>query len=139
MGSYLRLHGVQPDLMLSSCSLRTQETADGLAEKIAFDGPKYYLKELYLTSVETLKESIMMQESHFNTIFIIGHNPQLTEFANMLIDEHISKLPSLGIVAINFNISEWSELDETQGELDFFIDPKQFKYYMPKQIRTILD
>ncbi len=139
MGSYLKLHGVQPDLMLSSCSLRTQETADGLAEKIAFDGPKYYLKELYLTPVETLKESIMMQENHFNTIFIIGHNPQLTEFANMLIDEHISKLPSLGIIAINFDINEWSELDETQGEIDFFIYPKQFKYYVPKQIRTILD
>ncbi len=139
MGSYLRLHGIQPDLMLSSCSLRTQETADGLADKIAFEGPKYYLKELYLTSVETLKESIMMQENCFNTIFIIGHNPQLTEFINMLIDEHISKLPSLGIVAINFDIDEWNELDEKQGELDFFIYPKQFKYYMPKQIRTLLD
>lgn len=128
-----------PDVILSSCSLRTQETADGLANKLLFEGPKYYLQELYLTHPKTLKETLIMQEKHLNTVFIVGHNPQITDFANMLTDEHISKIPTLGVVAINFDINEWSEIEETKGKIDFFISPKQFKYYMPKQIRTILD
>ncbi len=81
----------------------------------------------------------MMQEKYFERILVVGHNPQLTEVVNMLTDEHISKIPTVGVVAINFNIEEWSELEEACGEIDFFIYPKQFKYYMPKQIRATLD
>ncbi len=134
----MRLRGVQPDLILASCSQRTQDTATRLAEKLEFDGPMYYLQELYLTRTEILKETLLMQEKNFETIFVIGHNPQMTDFANLLTDEHISKIPAMGVVAINFDIDEWSELEKTRGEIDFFIHPKQFKYYMPKQIRSTL-
>ena len=81
----------------------------------------------------------MMQEKSFESILVVGHNPQVTELVNMLTEEHISKIPTVGVVAMNFDIEEWSELEEAQGEIDFFIYPKQFKYYMPKQIRTTLD
>ena len=135
----MQLRSVKPDLILASCSLRTQETADKLADKLEFEGPKYYLQELYLAQIEKLKETLLVQEEHFNTIFVVGHNPQITDFANTLTDEHISKIPTLGVVAIDFDIDEWSELEEAQGKIDFFIYPKQFKYYMPKQIRGTLE
>jgi len=138
IGSYLKLRGILPDLVIASCSLRTQETADRLSDRLTFEGPRYYLKEMYLTPPETLKEILMMQEKQFDSILLVGHNPQVTEVANMLTEEHISKIPTVGVVAINFNIEEWNELDEVQGEIDFFIYPKQFKYYMPKQIRATL-
>ena len=125
--------------MIASCSLRTQETADKLEDKLEFEGPRYYLKELYLTQPETLKETLMMQEKHFESILVVGHNPQVTELANMLTEEHISKIPTVGVVAINFDIKKWSQLKKVQGEIDFFIYPKQFKYYMPKQIRATLE
>lgn len=81
----------------------------------------------------------MLQEDDADCIFVIGHNPQLTGFANMLTEEHVSKIPSMGVVAIHFNIESWQELEEKKGEIDFFIFPKQFKYYMPNQIRAVLD
>jgi len=138
MGSYLALRGVNPDVILSSCSLRTQETTDILAKKIEFDGKIHYLKELYLASVEEIKEIVMIQDDDIDSIFLVGHNPQLTELANILTDEHISKIPTLGIVSINFDVKSWSDLEKIKGDIDFFIFPKQFKYYMPKQIRTTL-
>lgn len=79
-----------------------------------------------------------MQENHFNTIFVVGHNPQVTEFAKMMTGGAVSKIPALGVVAINFDIEGWNELQEAEGKVDFFIYPKQFKYYMPKQIRSAL-
>ncbi len=139
MGSYLKLRGIMPDLVIASCSLRTQETADGLADKLEFEGQRDYLQELYLASPETLKETLMLQENQFESILVVSHNPQVTDLANMLTDEHVSKIPSLGIVAITFDIDEWQELEEAKGEIDFFIFPKQFKYYMPNQIRAALD
>jgi phosphohistidine phosphatase len=138
MGSYLSLKGVNPELILSSCALRAQETTDLLAEKISFEGKKHYLKELYLTAVEDITEIISVQDDEINMMFIVGHNPQLHELANSLINEHISKFPTLGIVAIDFDIESWSEIADKKGKIDFFIFPKQFKYYMPRQIRGLL-
>ena len=80
-----------------------------------------------------------MQENHFNSILVVGHNPQVTEFTRMMTGGSTSKIPALGVVAINFDIKGWNELEETEGEIDFFIYPKQFKYYMPKQVRTTLE
>jgi len=138
IGSYLALRGVKPEVILSSCALRAQQTTDLLADKISFKGKKYYLQELYLTSVEAIKEIISIQDDETVTMFIVGHNPYLHELANSLIDEHISKLPSLGIIAINFDTDTWSDIGKLKGEIDFFIFPKQFKYYMPKHIRGFL-
>ena len=139
MGSYLMLKSITPDLILSSCALRAQETADALAKAIGFKGAIHYLKELYLTSPDTLKEMLSMQEDEHDTLFVIGHNPQLRDLVNQLLDtEQISKLPTMGIAAVNFDIARWSELDTAVGSLDFFIHPKQFTYYMPQQIRATL-
>ncbi len=80
-----------------------------------------------------------MQDDEHDTIFVVGHNPQLTDTANLLIDEHIAKIPTSGVVAINFDIGSWSELETVKGTLEFFIYPKQFKYYVPNQIRAILN
>lgn len=138
MGSYLALRGIKPDLILSSCALRAQQTTDLLAETIGFEGKRYYLEELYLTSVEAIREIISIQDDEVERMFIVGHNPYLHELANSLMDEHISKFPSLGIIAIDFDIDSWGEIESAKGKIDFFIFPKQFKYYMPKQIRTYL-
>jgi phosphohistidine phosphatase len=139
MGSYLALRGVKPQLILSSCALRAQQTTDLLAEKIAFEGEKYYLQELYLTSSDAIKEIISIQDDDITAMFIVGHNPYLHELANSLIDEHISKFPSLGIIAIEFAVNTWSDIERVKGKIDFFIFPKQFKYYMPKRIRSFME
>jgi len=137
IGSYLALRGVQPDIILSSCALRAQQTTDILAKKIGFEGVRYYLKELYLTSIEEIKEIVMAQSNEIENIFLVGHNPQLHELANSILDEHLNKFPTLGIVSIKLDIEDWAEIEDVKGKLEFFIFPKQFKYYMPRNIRII--
>jgi len=44
----------------------------------------------------------------------------------------------MGVVAIEFDIERWSEIEHIKGKMDFFIYPKQFQYYVPNQIRAIL-
>ena len=139
MSSYMSLRRIEPDLMLSSSALRAQMTADQLAEKMKYKGRIHYMEELYMTRPKTLLNIMTLQENEYDKIFLIGHNPELTEFANLLIEEHFSKLPTLGILAINLDIDSWEDIEEDIGEIDFFIHPKQFKYYLPKQIRTTWD
>jgi len=138
MGDYLTSRDISPDLILSSCALRAQETSNILAEKINFLGPKNYLEDLYSSSPELIKEIIMAQDDIHSNIFIVGHNQQLRELIFMLSAQHIKKIPSLGIVSIEFDIQSWEELESTKGKLDFFISPNKFTYYMPKPVEGIL-
>lgn len=134
----MSLQKLKPDLILSSLALRAQTTADQLGKKIGYEGKIHYMEELYNSRPETLMNILTLQDDGYDTIFLVGHNPELTEFANFLIEDNFAKLPTLGVLAINLNIDTWSDISEKSGEIDFFIQPKQFKYYMPKQIRTTL-
>jgi len=138
IGSYLSLKEIKPDMILSSCALRAQETSNILAEEINFLGPKHYLEDLYSSSPELIKEIIMAQDDEYSKIFIVGHNHQLRELIFMLSSEHIEKIPSLGVAAIEFDIQSWEELESVEGKLDFFITPNKFTYYMPKQVEGVL-
>jgi len=136
MGSYLALQEIQPDLILSSLALRTQITADTLAKKIDYQGKIHYMDELYNTQTKSLINILSLQDDNYNAIFLVGHNPELTEFANFLIGEAFYKLPTLGVLALKLEIKSWTEIDEKCANIDFFIQPKQFKYFVPKQIRS---
>ncbi len=138
IGSYLKLRGIYPDNVLSSCALRAQQSVVKLMEILSYNGKVNYLEELYMTSPEQIVEIVKIQDDDDDILFIIGHHPYLTELVNKLGEEHICKIPSMGVVAMNFNELSWQNIDYCSGKIDFFISPKQFKYYMPKQIRTTL-
>jgi phosphohistidine phosphatase len=139
MASYLALRRIKPHIILSSLALHAQETADGLAKKVEYEGPIHYMEDLYRTSYDTLLNTIALQENEHQKIFMVVHNPEITEFANLLVKDNIMKIPTLGILAIKFNIDSWEEIKDKKGKIDFFVHPKQFKYYIPKQIQATWD
>ena len=138
IGSYLRLRGISPDLVLSSCALRAQQTAISLCESLSFDGEKLFLEELYYPPYDDIISIIMAQEKECSSIFLIAHAPYITDLANRLGSETIAKIPAAAVLSLAFDINEWSELELQSGSYEFFIYPKQFKYYMPRKIRAIL-
>lgn len=138
MGSYLALQNIKPDLILSSLALRSQMTADRLAKKMNYKGKIHYMHELYNTRPDTLMNVLTLQDDSHDAIFLVGHNPELTEFANFLIPDNFYKLPTLGVLALELDINSWGDIEEKCAMIDFFIQPNQFKYFVPKQIRTTL-
>jgi len=139
IASYLKLRGIRPHLILSSCALRAQQSSDLLAEELGCgSGSVIYLKELYMTPPEAMRDIISEQDGGAESLFVVGHTPWLHELANSLMDEHLRKFPPMAVAAIDFNLEEWSGIAEGTGKLDFFIYPKQFEYYMPRQIRAHL-
>ena len=140
MSSYMALRHIEPDLILSSCALRTQMTADKLAEKVAYTDDICYMDELYLTNSDMVLNVLSTQDDKHESIFYIGHNPALTELVNGFIEEEFSKFPTLGIFALKLDIDSWKDiLDQHNAEIDFFTFPKQFKYYVPKHIKSVMD
>jgi phosphohistidine phosphatase len=135
----MALRQIKPDLILSSLALRAQITADTLAKRLDYKGRIHYMEELYMVRPEKITNILSLQDNQHESIFLVGHNPELTEYANSLIDENLSKLPTLGIIGIKLDIDNWGEIYGETGEIELFVYPKQFRYYMPQQIRKHIE
>jgi phosphohistidine phosphatase len=138
MSSYVALSQIEPDLVLSSCALRAQMSIDAIINKLEYSGKIHYMNELYMEKPKTLLNVITLQDDQYDKMMIMGHNPELTELANLFLKEHIHKLPTLGLIEIKFDIDRWEDIIEVHGELGLFIYPNQFKYYIPKKVRDHL-
>ena len=136
--SYLQLVGIKPQLILSSCALYAQQTAVWLRKQLNPGSPTSYLEQLYHTQPEQILEIITAADDDKEEIFIVGHSPYLVELVNKLSSTHVAKIPPVGVVAIHFTCDSWADLQQTKGDICLFIFPKQFHYYMPKQIQATL-
>lgn len=127
MGSYLLEKKIKPDLILSSPALRAKLTAKKISKKIKYDKDIKYIDKLYMPDPETILDILSDQKDKNKKIFLVNHNPALTELANMLTDENIDNIPTLGIVAIKFDIKKWKDIKEAKGKMDLFVYPKLLK------------
>ena len=127
MAKALKEKKVMPDLILSSSAKRAQLTAKGLAKEIGYRGEIKYIDALYMAAPETVHTLIQDVNDKYDTLFIVGHNPETTELCNMMTDTYIDNIPTLGIVSIKLSVDCWKKLKTGEGKLKFFIYPKMFK------------
>jgi len=127
MAKALKEKKVMPDLILSSSAKRAKLTARGLAKEIEYNRKIKYIDALYMAEPETIRELIKDVNNKYDTIFIVGHNPETTELSNMMIDDYIDNVPTLGIVALKLPIDDWKAFKLGKGKMQFFIYPKMFK------------
>ena len=127
MANALKKKKIMPDLILSSSAKRAKLTAKGLAQKIGYSGEIKYINALYMAEPETIQEHIKDLNDKYDTVFVVGHNPETTELSNMIIDTYIDNVPTLGIVAFNFSIDHWKSFKFDKGKMQFFIYPKMFQ------------
>ena len=127
MAKRLKEQKIVPDYILCSLAKRAKRTAKGLLKQAGLDKKIVYKKDLYLTTPEHIIEVIKTIDAKHKSVFIFGHNPELTELANLLVDESIDNVPTLGIVGIRMAIKRWEKLSPKKARLKFFIYPKLFK------------
>lgn len=127
MAKALKEKKIMPGIILSSSAKRAKLTAKGLAKEIEYSGKIKYIDALYMAEPETIQELIKDVNNKYDTLFIVGHNPETTELSNMLIDDYIDNVPTLGIVALKLPIYDWKAFKIGKGKMQFFIYPKMFK------------
>lgn len=127
MGKRLKEKEVTPHLMISSPAKRAFSTARRIAKVLDYK-KKDIVKEkkLYHASDDELLKVIQGFNSKHEIIFMFGHNPGLTDFANSLRnDEHeIDNIPTCGIIAFQFNVNAWKDITWGIGNMLFFDFPK---------------
>ena len=123
-----RIHaaGIRPSLIVSSPATRAWITAKFVAKEIAY--PNEFLQRdntLYGASLDTLISFLGRQDSGFNSILMVGHNPGLTEFANYLVPNVTSNLPTAGVISVTIDSDDWDLRDKKTITLELFDYPKR--------------
>ena len=119
--------GIRPSLILSSPAARAWTTAKIVAREIGY--PEEFLQQedrLYHASVRSLVKLIAEQDTGFNSIMIVGHNPGLTDFANYLLPSLTDNIPTCGFVSFTIDLKDWN--------LDRDIETESVIYEYPKRV-----
>lgn len=126
MGKRLKNRNVAPDLLLSSPAERALTTSHIIAEEMGYAKSKIKTdKKLYHAEDAEILRIIQTLDDKYSCVWVIGHNPGLTDFVNLLADAHIDNVPTCGVVACSINIQSWDEAGKGKGSVIFFDYPKK--------------
>ena len=83
-------------------------------------------KGLYHAGEDQILRIVQALPDKHDFVMIFGHNPGLTDFANMLLEEKkwIENIPTCGVVAFEFAVQQWSEVSTSNARFLFFDFPK---------------
>ncbi|MBL7855591.1 MAG: histidine phosphatase family protein [Cyclobacteriaceae bacterium] len=125
MAKRLKEREVLVDLMVSSTATRALDTCKIFAEKLKYQGKKIVEeKKLYHASPDEMLRAVRQLPDENEHVFLFGHNPGLTEFANNLSGEEIMNVPTCGIVEIHFDVDSWQAVRWKSGRCVWFDFPK---------------
>ena len=132
IGTYMASHGLVPDRVMVSPANRTQETWKCAAAAFRPAPAAMTVERLYDATQHTIFALIKDVPVSVHTLLIVGHNPGLHELALMLIASGDvdarellrEKLPTSGLVIIDFAFDDWSQLHPQSGRLERFVSPR---------------
>ncbi|MGH6666031.1 MAG: SixA phosphatase family protein [Pseudolabrys sp.] len=135
IGAYMAGHGLIPDRVVLSPSARTQETWKNAAAAFKPAPAAMSAERLYNATPHDIVGVIKDAPAAAHTVMLIGHNPGLHEAALLLIasgdidarERLREKLPTSGLVIIDFAFDDWSKVHPHCGRLERFVSPKSLE------------
>ncbi|MFN8339606.1 MAG: histidine phosphatase family protein [Saprospiraceae bacterium] len=125
MADLLEQKGHFPQQIISSTAVRAKTTAQYFGEKFGIavlqEGDLYHgMPDDYLHQIKNLAPSI-------NCVALFGHNPGITNLANMVQPGCTDNVPTCGIVVLNLPIeTDWSKASFKKMTMTDLLYPKDF-------------
>jgi phosphohistidine phosphatase len=135
IGAYIASHHLVPDRVVVSPAVRTQETWKACAAAIKKEPGAMTVEKLYDATPHAILGVIKDAPASAHTLLVIGHNPGLHELAVMLVaagdvearERLREKLPTAGLVIVDFAFDDWNRLHPQSGRLERFVSPKSLE------------
>lgn len=127
MGSRLRKLNVLPDLIISSTAKRARQTARRIAAAIGYDKDRIIFEDkLYHCVPAVFEEVIAGLDDSLETVFIVAHNPGITDFVNDLSEKfRTDNVPTAGAVGIYVTAAHWQDFNMEPKEVFLFEYPRK--------------
>jgi phosphohistidine phosphatase len=107
---------------------RAQLTLEGLCEGWAALGELSHDtdEDLYTFSGGDLFDRMAQQGESQRALFVISHNPALTDLVNTLVGDYVlDNLPTAGYVQLALEIDHWRDLRQGCAVVEYSVFPKQ--------------
>jgi len=126
---YLAGTDAAPDLMISSFANRAIETAHLFAKALRYPRQKILLRDTFYgsTNVDDLVNEIRKQPDKYRSLMLFGHDPAFSQLAAHLVKDFREILPKAGVVAAEFPVGRWRDLESGSGRLVLFTGPARLK------------
>jgi phosphohistidine phosphatase len=132
IGAYLASHGFLPDRVALSPAARTQETWKCVSAALRPAPVAVAAPALYDAPPNAIFDVIKATPDAVRTLLVVAHNPGLHEVALLLIASGDieargrlrERLPTAGLIIIDFAFDAWSALHAQSGRLERFVSPK---------------
>lgn len=127
MGNVLKKRSILPDFIMASPANRAAMTARLIAEKINYPLEEiFYDESIYGISDGDMIDLIKAINDNVSRLMLVGHNPGMTNLANLLGDDPVSNIPTCGVYAIFLEIASWEKIHDRCGKTEFFEYPKKY-------------
>ena len=135
IGAYLNRHRLIPDRILCSTARRACETWELMSAEMPAAPPASYVERLYNAAARVIVDVAQHAPPDATAVLLVGHNPGLQDAATLLIaagdlddrERLREKLPTGGLVVIDFAIAQWSKLHPHSGRLERFVVPRMLE------------
>ncbi len=129
MAEIIREKRVLPDKLVSSTARRAQDTALFFAK--AFDRPSWdieLVEQIYEAFPDDLQEVVSDLDPQWGTVFLFGHNPGFTVYANRFAEGfRFDNVPTCGIVHIRGEVTDWHDFQPGQAKVEAWLFPKEYR------------
>lgn len=107
-----------PALIVSSTATRARSTAGVLGEALGHAASAIaYLPALYLADTTTLLAAVHQLDDRHDSAMLVGHNPGMTEFINLLCDAGLGSLSTCGVARVGLDVTHWRDVAPGGGRL----------------------
>ena len=125
---FLLEKGTSPDLIISSPAVRASETAKIVAAGLDYPAGRIKTdRKIYDGYYDRILDIIYGTPNDVNSLMIFGHNPTITNMANLFMTPGIDSMPTSCVVCISFNTDKWEAIPAAVATQEFIITPKMLK------------
>ena len=125
MGQALAKRHICPDVIVSSPAVRAMSTAVLVAREMQYPHDKIVVEPgIYGADVNDLLAIIKGLPDGAGTVLLVGHNPTITETANVLSPSSLNEMPTAAVVCLRFTCEHWAEVNKANAEFYFYDYPR---------------
>lgn len=127
MAHLIKEKGILPDKLVSSPAARAVETSEAFARENNIAIEDIQLDEtIYEAMPQDLEKVVLNLSSDWDTVFLFGHNPGFTMFANRYSEGfRFDNVPTCGIVIIQSSSDNWADFHPGQAKISQWYFPKE--------------
>jgi phosphohistidine phosphatase len=128
VSAWLRGREITPGLIISSHAVRAYETAVIVAKALGYPVKDIRVEpKIYTGLYDKILDIIYSTPNDITSLMIFGHNPTISQLANLFLHPGIGEMGTSAVVAISFSTDRWEEVSLSRAGRLFFVFPKMLK------------